>query len=274
MAELYFEIANLRVCVVNPPEDLGKDEYWHKFRVSAIPMQREENCIRLEFWNNVQNSYALEIHSLPEGLFSCLRFEREVMLANTDMSIAYLLSLERWQNFYTLADFMFYSLAVRRQMIQLHSSLVAYKGKGLLFVGPSGIGKTTQAELWAQHRRAQIVNGDMNFIQVCGNKKEVVGWGTPWHGSSPYCENTKVKIQAMILLKQEKTNILREMKGFERVECVAKNVIYPTWLSDGLELCIQTLDCILREVSVYELSCRPDEEAVRLVEEAVFSTGE
>lgn len=40
----------------------------------------------------------------------------------------------------------FYAHAVQRHMIQLHSSLVDFQGHGILFLGPSGIGKTTQAE--------------------------------------------------------------------------------------------------------------------------------
>ena len=46
-------------------------------------------------------------------------------------------------------------------MIQIHSSLIRSHGEGLMFIGPSGIGKTTQAELWHAYRNADIINGDM-----------------------------------------------------------------------------------------------------------------
>lgn len=166
------------------------------------------------------------------------------------------------------ANQIFYTHAVQRHMIQIHSSMIEYSGNGLLFLGPSGIGKTTMAELWNKYRGALIINGDMNFVQE--TDECFLGWGTPWHGSSPYCENTSVPVKALIVLKQAPENSIRELKDFEKVQLVSNNIIYPTWLEGGMELCLETLNHLLSAVPVYELSCRPDEEAVRLTEEAVF----
>ena len=156
-------------------------------------------------------------------------------------------------------------------MIQIHSSLVKYQGHGLMFLGPSGIGKTTQAELWNKYRDALIINGDIVFVQE--TEDSFLGWGTPWHGSSPYCENTSVPVKALVVLKQAPENSIRELTGFEKVTAVSNSVFYPRWLENGMELCLETLDHLLSALPVYELSCRPDEEAVRLTEEAVFARG-
>ena len=137
-----------------------------------------------------------------------------------------------------------------------------------MFLGPSGIGKTTQAELWNRYRDALIINGDVVFVQE--TEETFLGWGTPWHGSSPYCENTSVPVHAMIVLKQAPENSIRERTGFEKVSEVSNSVFYPRWLENGMELCLETLDHLLSKIPVYELSCRPDEDAVRLVEETVF----
>src|SRR5699024_2255190 len=98
-----------------------------------------------------------------------------------------------------------------------------------------------------------------------------LGWGTPWHGSSPYCENTNVPIHAMIILKQDSKNSIRELTAFEKVTAVSNSVFYPCWLENGMELCLNSLDHLLTAIPVYELSCRPDEEAVKLTEETVFA---
>ena len=153
-------------------------------------------------------------------------------------------------------------------MLQMHAALVSKHNRGLMFLGPSGIGKTTQAELWNKYRDALIINGDIVFIQETENA--FLGWGTPWHGSSPYCENTSVPVHVMIVLKQAQENSIRELSGFEKVTAVSNSVFYPQWLENGMELCLETLDHLLSSVPVYELSCRPDEDAVRITEEAVF----
>lgn len=63
------------------------------------------------------------------------------------------------------------------------------------------------------------------------------------------------------------------LSGKKKIESILNNVIYPQWLENGMELCLETLDHLLSALPVYELSCRPDEEAVRLTEEAVFGRG-
>ena len=155
-----------------------------------------------------------------------------------------------------------------RHAIELHSSLVDIHGKGIMFLGPSGIGKTTQAELWMKYRDAEIINGDMVFVKQ--EPECFLGCGSPWHGSSPYCLNKQVPLSALIVLKQSNGNSIRRLTGFEMVSSVMSSVFFPTWYKEGHEAVCKTFDALLRSVPVYELSCRPDEEAVRLVEETVF----
>lgn len=156
-----------------------------------------------------------------------------------------------------------YTHLVQKHFIQVHSSLISYGKHGIMFLGPSGIGKTTQAELWNKYMGAQIINGDLVFVQQ--TKQEFLGWGSPWHGSSPYCENTCIPLKAMVILKQAKENTLRRITGFEMISEVAKSIFYPMWLENGTELCLETLDALLKQVPVYELSCKPDEDSVRLL---------
>ena len=63
---------------------------------------------------------------------------------------------------------------------------------------------------------------------------------------------------------------IRELMGFEKVTAVSNSVFYPRWLENGMELCLETLDHLLTKLPVYELSCRPDEDAVKLTEETIF----
>lgn len=190
------------------------------------------------------------------------------MLVNKGWEKGWAIQIEREESLDLFLLQMFYAQAVKQNMILLHSSLIDWKGRGLMFLGPSGIGKTTQAELWNQYRDALIINGDAVFVQETPDA--FLGWGTPWHGSSPYCENTSVPVAAMVVLKQAPKNSIRELTGFEKVTEVSNSVFYPQWVEGGMELCLETLDHLLTKIPVYELSCRPDEGAVELVEQVVF----
>ena len=198
----------------------------------------------------------------------CFRYKKELLLVDREWVKNTILQVDNIDSIFILLNQIFYTHAVQRHMIQIHSSMIDYQGKGLLFLGPSGIGKTTMAELWNKYKNALIINGDMNFVQE--TDKCFLGWGTPWHGSSPYCENANVPVHALIVLRQASENSIRELENFEKVQSVSNNIIYPTWLEGGMELCLETLDHLLTALPVYELSCRPDEDAVRLTEEKIF----
>ena len=233
----------------------------------------ERNCISdVEFKINILQKdnyiHGLECYYNMNAVRCVIRRGSDVMLLNDGWSYAVILPLYDLTHTDSFLCQLFYTHAVQRHIIYLHSSLVDWNGHGLMFLGPSGIGKTTQAELWNKYRNALIMKGDVVFVQETSDT--FLGWGTPWHGSSPYCENSNVPVRAMIVLKQAEENSIRELTGFEKVTAVSESVFYPRWLEGGMELCLETLDHLLTAVPVYELRCRPDEEAVRITEEAVF----
>ena len=137
-------------------------------------------------------------------------------------------------------------------------------------LGPSGIGKTTQAERWAEYRGSTIINGDVGFVERTRNG--YLAWGTP-PGSSSYCLNTSVPIKALVVLKQAPENQLRELNGFEKVSEVSSHIFYPTWLENGIELCTKVLNHLLNDLPVYRLDNRADEEAVQLLAKEIDRLG-
>ena len=211
----------------------------------------------------------MDFFTLDRGNYISLRYESELMFVMRNWKMIKIVRPINNKMAYMFLIKIFYTHAVQRHMIQMHSSLIATTdNRGLMFLGPSGIGKTTQAELWHKYRDALIINGDIVFVQE--TEDAFLGWGTPWHGSSPYCENTNVPVEALIVLKQAPENSIRELTGFEKVSEVSNSVFYPRWLENGMELCLETLDHLLSKLPVYELRCRPDEDAVRLTEETIF----
>lgn len=261
--EYLYKISNVLIQINN----INLEDEWEKFKVKEEFIVAEDILISLKNIIPISFNKDIETVDFRESLYHMLVSNRDILLANDDYSKAYVLGTNKK----VVNIFLCYLFCTRVsyiQMIQLHSSLIDYKGKGILFLGPSGIGKTTQAELWNKYRDALIINGDIVFVQE--TEENFLGWGTPWHGSSPYCENTSVPVHAMIVLKQASENSIRELTGFEKVTAVSNNVFYPQWLENGMELCLETLDHLLSAIPVYELSCRPDEEAVRLTEETLF----
>ena len=157
----------------------------------------------------------------------------------------------------------FYSYMSLQDTLLMHASAVEHEGQSIVFTAPSGTGKTTQAELWAKHKGATILNGDKVFL-----KREDDGihaWGSPWKGSSPYAENASAPLRAIVALEQAEENSIRKLEGFEVLEYVVPHVFFPSWDERCEQAVLTFLDQVLGETEVYLLKCRPDEGAVELL---------
>lgn len=152
--------------------------------------------------------------------------------------------------------------------VLLHASFVDYDGSGIVFVGPSGIGKTTQAELWQKHLGADIVNGDKAFLRCLDD--EVRAYGLPWKGSSSYCLNRDVPVRGIVVLRQAKENHIRRLDGLETMELFMPHVFLPHWDQRCVEQALDTVDRLLCRVPVWLLECRPNRDAVMLTRDTVL----
>ena len=160
------------------------------------------------------------------------------------------------------------NVLLTKGVLHLHSSFVLYKDKALVFTGPSGIGKTTQAELWRDFQGALIVNGD-----ACLLRRMEDGWhafGTPVHGSSPYCENREAPLSALVVLKQGKENRLERLDAFSALSECLPEFYRPRMDPETEDTFWKAADSLFREIPVYKLICRPDRKATELVKETIF----
>ena len=162
----------------------------------------------------------------------------------------------------------FYSHISLREALLLHASAVCYKNKAIIFTAASGVGKTTQAELWQEHREATIINGDKVFLTKESDK--IIAWGSPWSGSSPYYQNTGAETAAIVVLEQAEENKIRKLSGMELLERVVHHVFIPNWDSQCERAVLDFLDEVLARTDVYLLSCGPNEDAVALLENTIF----
>lgn len=256
----FYKIGNIKVAI-NYKINLCN---WKKFSCQDL----SETSLFFQIIAYKQQRYGLEVIPIHKRISCFFHRNSTVMFVDETEKNYYILAPVSEDDIFAFLIQAYVSYAAKKSMLDIHSALIRINNSGLMFLGPSGIGKTTQAELWNKYRDALIINGDIVFVQETENA--FLGWGTPWHGSSPYCENTSVPVHAMIVLKQAQENSIRELSGFEKVTAVSNSVFYPQWLENGMELCLETLDHLLSSVPVYELSCRPDEDAVRITEEAVF----
>lgn len=158
----------------------------------------------------------------------------------------------------------FENYLIQRGKLCLHASLVDTHFGGILFSGVSGIGKSTQAELWCKHRVARQINGDRPILS-----KESDGWlawGSPYAGSSRCYINESSPVSAIVLLKQSPVCTLRRLRPSEAFRRVWAGLTICSWDPAFVDTAsLLTMD-LVGAVAVYEFCCTPDEYAVNFLE--------
>lgn len=159
------------------------------------------------------------------------------------------------------------TLLLQHHSLLLHASLIKYKGKALAFAGPSGVGKSTQADIWHNYLGADIINGDRAALRTEGD-----GWyayGCPYAGTSGIYKNDCAPLAAIVLLGQAEENHLRRLTEAEAFRRIYQELSVHHWqrhfVAKATDLCLQ----LLAETPIYLLECRPEESAAVLVKKGL-----
>lgn len=148
-----------------------------------------------------------------------------------------------------------------------HCSYINRQGKAILFTAPSETGKSTQAELWKKYRGVEIINGDRAAVQIVNGA--VFAEGIPFSGSSQYCRNCSLPVEAIVYLGQASATSIRQMHGYEIFARIWEGLSVNIWDRTDVEMVSSTVQTIAETVPVFYLSCTPDESAIIALERAI-----
>ena len=151
----------------------------------------------------------------------------------------------------------------------LHASWVCFRDKAILFTGPSGIGKSTQAALWERYRGAELINGDRAAIFPTAEGAEVRG--IPYCGSSGVNKNRTMPLAAVVCLSQAKDNRITRLSGLRAFRFLWEGCSIDLWNQEDISKSTQAVADAVSAIPVFALACTPDERAVQILEkEGIF----
>ena len=150
-----------------------------------------------------------------------------------------------------------------------HSAVVSYKGRGYMFLGKSGTGKSTHARLWLKHiEGSELMNDDNPVVRFFddggGGESHAVVYGSPWSGKTPCYRNVQAPVGGIVLLSQAPYNKIVRLKGVQAYAALVTSISGKRWdksVADGLHA---TENALAKNVPVWHLECLPDEGAARL----------
>lgn len=150
----------------------------------------------------------------------------------------------------------------------LHSSFVLCQNQAILFSGPSGIGKSTQGDLWAAYADGTVINGDRALVTPLDDGVQVDSHFLS--GTSGICTNAQARLNAIVLLEQGPENVISQIRPLDRFKKLLCQVSYYPDNNYQRIRVTELLEKLLCKANVCQFTCRKDESAVRCLKEYLF----
>lgn len=154
--------------------------------------------------------------------------------------------------------------------IAIHTSVIEYKGRTVLFLGESGTGKSTHTRLWRENiAGAVLLNDDSPMLRIIDGKPWM--FGSPWSGKTPCYKQESYPLAACVRLSQAPYNKIRRLSIPQAYAALhpscPPDFAYDDALYDHIS---ETIGEVLAQVPLYHLACLPDADAARLSCKTVF----
>lgn len=141
--------------------------------------------------------------------------------------------------------------------ILFHSSAVEVKGKGYLFAGPSGTGKSTHSQQWIEMlgSSAMVINDDKPLLRLIDNVWFVCG--TPWNGKHRLGCNRQVPIAGICFLEQSDYNGIFRIDKASAIPRLLNQMLRPSDLK-GMDRLLGLMESLLEQIPMWRMEFLPD----------------
>lgn len=151
-----------------------------------------------------------------------------------------------------------------RGALEMHSSVVMNDGRGYLFLGRSGTGKSTHSRMWLENiPGTELLNDDNPILRVMPGGQARV-FGSPWSGKTPCYKAKDVPVGAVVRIDRAPANSIDRLPPLQAyASLMASASAFRPFkeLSGGWH---STLETLAGKVPCYTLHCLPDGDAARV----------
>lgn len=145
----------------------------------------------------------------------------------------------------------------------VHASVIKNDGRGYLFLGKSGTGKSTHSSLWVEHiANSELLNDDNPVVRIEGG--EAMVYGTPWSGKTPCYKNDSARIGAFVQIKQRPENQIYKEPPLQAFAVLLPSMSTMKWDKRIYGDVCDSVGRLIGVAPLYTLGCRPDKEAAEV----------
>jgi hypothetical protein len=162
------------------------------------------------------------------------------------------------------AELLMVHYLVRGKGILLHACGIEVDGRGILFVGHSGAGKSTMARLWSDGGNAPILSDDRIIVR----KKDGIFWmhGTPWQGEEKFASPKGYPLDRIYFIKPAGKNTIRNTDEIEATSKLLTCSFSPFWDKRGMKFTLDLLSHLSTSVPCHDLGFLPDKGVIPFIQ--------
>ena len=183
------------------------------------------------------------------------------------------LQLEGTDNYFGLNNalmLLFAFASAHEGALEMHASVVMNGGKGFLFLGKSGTGKSTHSRLWIQHiPGTELLNDDNPILRLMPDGSARV-FGSPWSGKTPCYKAQDVPVGAVVRLSQAPQNTIIRLPLVQAYASLMASASAFRPLKDLADGWHRTLEGLASRIPCYHLDCLPDQAAAELCYKTIY----
>ncbi|MCX5733198.1 MAG: hypothetical protein NTW68_02555 [candidate division NC10 bacterium] len=165
---------------------------------------------------------------------------------------------------YPLGELLFTHHITASDGVVAHACGVGVGGKGVLFCGVSGAGKTTMARLWNKHRPDATILSDDRVV-VRWRRGRFWVWGTPWHGTGRFASPRAFPLQAIFFLTHDRRNTLTTLDQPTAAARLLARSFPPIWSAREVATALRTVTRLAGAIPCYSFGFRIGRAAVESV---------
>jgi len=134
----------------------------------------------------------------------------------------------------------------------LHASGMVYEGKGYVFAGRSGVGKSTLAASLAKETGVTILGEDQIVLRLIEDKFWI--FGTPWHLNRSLCSPSGVPLEKVFFLDKNISQTIKKLSRMDGVTRLLQTAFIPYYRPEVVEYLLERLDLLPEHVPLNLLS--------------------
>lgn len=168
---------------------------------------------------------------------------------------------------YPLDQILLMYILGEREGAIVHAAGIDVKGRGYIFPGKSGAGKSTIARQFATREHIGMLSDDRIVVRKIDQGFKA--FGTPWPGDAKIAANSSVPIAGLFFLYQGSKNVIKDINPQAAVERLLPVMSIPWYDEEVFPKILSLCDDLVSQVPAYEFHFEPTPEGVDVFEKFI-----